>query len=99
MFSRPARLWFRAAQHNLLHSFRPAALRLSERTGKHLDHRIGKRESMIGAQALQILDRHIVSDQKDRHVTHHFARWRYLHDVAEGRSEEHTSELQSLRHL
>ena len=62
---------------------RPAAVGLAERAHKHLDHRGGQRERVIGTEARELLHGQVVGEQENGHVPHHLAGGRHLHDVPE----------------
>ena len=72
-----------SAQNNLRDLLRPTAFRFPQRPRKHVHHRVGQRQRMIGTQLLKLRTSHAMAHQEQRHVAHHFAGWSHLHNVSE----------------
>ena len=69
------------AEHDLLHFARPTADRFTETAFHHVDDRLREwRGTGFEVDHIRRLDS--ACNQKHRHIAHHLARWRHLHDVA-----------------
>ena len=66
-------------QHNLLQLFWESLIRLPQTAFKEILHRFWERKRR--SFRVNILCRQAIRCHKDGHITHHFRRWSYLHNI------------------